>query len=174
MNHRFLSLFFITILSISSFSQSKKELKESAIRDAKITAKATLNSDFETVLKHTYPSIIKLMGGKEKAINLIKTTFENMKSNGFVFESADFINISEIVEEQNQIRCYIENKNVMKMPAMKIISKSFLLGVYNKENKIWYFLEAEKLKNKSISDLVLPNFKTSLNIPSDEVTTSKI
>lgn len=164
----------IVLFSISSFSQSKKELKESAIRDAKITAKATLNSDFETVLKHTYPSILKLMGGKKQAISFIKTTFDDMKKQGFVFEKANFISISDIIEEQNQIRCFIENENVMKMPTMRIHSKSFLLGIYNKEQKIWYFLEADKLKNKAIADQVLPNFKTSLNIPSNKITTTKI
>lgn len=114
------------------------------------------------------------MGGKENAIVLIKNTFNSMKKQGFVFEKADFVNISEIVEEQNQIRCYIENKNVMKMSNMVINSKSYLLGIYNTEQKFWYFLEADKLKNKAIANQFLPNFKTSLNIPADKTTTTKI
>ena len=60
MNKITLSLLMLLLFCSSiTFSQSKEELKESALRDAKITCAATLKMDFETVLKHTYPPIFK-------------------------------------------------------------------------------------------------------------------
>ncbi len=164
----------LIFISSISFSQSTEELKEWALRDAKITSEATLKMDFETVLKHTYPSVVEVMGGKENGIQLIKTTFETMKTQGFVFEKAEVIDVSDIIKENGEYRCYVENYNQMKMNDMRIKSKSFLLGIYNQEAKIWYFLEAKQLKNSQMMDMVLPNFKTNLNIPDDEVTTEKI
>lgn len=150
------------------------QTEETALRDAKIAAKATLEMDFKTVLKHTYPSIVEMMGGEEKAIPLLEQTFESMKSNGFKFEKAEVLSVSNIVEEQGQHRCYIEGENVMVMNDQRITSKSYLLGIYDSEKELWYFLEAQKLKDSALANQVLPNFKTSLNIPDDEMKTESI
>lgn len=168
-----LTMLLIFISSIS-FAQTKEELKVYALRDAKLTSEATLNMDFETVLKHTYPKIIEVMGGKEKALELIKTAFDGMKAQGMVLEKAEVRQVSSVVFEEEQYRCYIEGYNQIKMGDMRIKSKSFLLGIYDEIDKIWYFLEAEKLKNKELTNMILPNFITSLEIPEDEVTTEQI
>ncbi len=156
--------------SISVFSQTK----EDALKDAKITSKATLAMDFETVLDHTLPKVVDLMGGKEAAVTLLKTTFDSMKTQGFVFEKADILNVSEIVEEQGQKRCVVEGFNQMKMAGQRIKSKSYLLGIYNEADGFWWFIEAKQLKNKAVLDQVIPNFETSLDIPDDDVSVEQI
>ncbi len=150
---------------VSVFSQTK----EDALKDAKTTSKATLEMDFETVLDHTLPTVLDLMGGKEAALTLLKSTFESMQTQGFVFEKADILSVSEIVKEQGQYRCVIEGYNQMKMSSQRIKSKSYLLGIYNEADGFWWFIEAKQLKNKEILDQVIPNFETSLEIPEDDV-----
>lgn len=167
-------LMLLLFCSSITFAQSNELLKESALRDAKIVSASTLKMDFETVLKHTYPPILKLMGGKEKAVELLNTTFSSMKEQGFVFEKAEIKNVSKIIQEQDVYRCYVEGFNQMVMNGMRIKSKSYLLGIYNETDKFWYFIEAKQLKNQQMLDMVLPNFKTSLVIPDDEVTTEGI
>ena len=157
-----------------SFAQSTEELKESALRDAKIASQATLKMDFEKVLDYTYPSILELMGGKEKAIELLNSTFNTMKESGFVFEKSDILEVSDVVFEDDQYRCYIEGFNQMIMSGKRMKSKSYLFGIYNSEAKFWYFMEAKQLKNEAMMNLVFPNFKTSLEIPDDEMTTEDI
>jgi hypothetical protein len=164
-----LIILFLVVNNIG-FSQTK----EDATRDAKTTSEATLKEDYKTVIKHTYPSVVNLMGGEENAINFINKTFETMKSQGLTFEKADVVNVSDVVFEQDQYRCYVENFYVMKMNNMRINSKSFLLGLYNNEDKFWYFLEAKQLKSNALMDAVLPNFETSLVIPDNEMTTEPI
>jgi hypothetical protein len=147
------------------FSQTK----EDALKDALATSKATLDMDFDTVLKHTHPKVIEIMGGKEAALILLQTTFESMKTQGFVFEKAEIRNVSEIIKEQHQYRCFIEGYNQMKIASQRIKSKSYLLGIYNEAESFWWFIEAKQLKNKAMLDEVLPNFKTRLKIPEDNV-----
>jgi len=107
----------LLICSSITFSQSK----ESALRDAGITSQATLKMNFKTVLKHTYPGVVEMMGGKEKTIKILKSTFKTMeKEQDFVFEKAEILGVSEIVKEQNQYRCYIESLNQMTMDGMRI------------------------------------------------------
>ena len=167
--NRFLPIFFIFFFCLSIISQTKEE----AIRDAKKTAKATLASDFKTVLDYTYPPILKIMGGKEKALALITSSMKNIEKDGFKFEKADVISASEVVKEQNQYRCYIKNKYVMTINNQKITSEAYLLGIYNDVDKVWNFIEAKELANPSISQ-ILPDFKTALIIPQRKVVTEKM
>ena len=162
-------LVFVT-LSVSVFSQTK----EDALIDANTTSKATLAMDFDTVLKHTLPKVVDMMGGKEAALTLLTSTFDSMKTQGFEFEKADIISVSEIVEEQGQYRCIIEGFNQMKMAKQRIKSKSYLLGIYNEADGYWWFVETKQLKNKTLLDMVLPEFETSLVIPDDDVHVEKI
>ncbi|WP_178991360.1 hypothetical protein [Winogradskyella schleiferi] len=165
--NRVKKIVFLVILAISTnlFSQTKAE----ALKDAKITSKATLDMDFETVLKHTLPSVLEMMGGKDAALNVLQTTFDGMKAQGFVFEKADVNGVSEIVNEQGQFRCVIEGFNQMVMSGQRISSKSYLLGIYNEVDKHWWFIEAKQLKNTDLTEKVLPNFETQLNIPEDDM-----
>ena len=156
--------------SLSAISQNK----EDALSDAKITSKATLEMDFKTVLKHTLPKVVSMMGGEDAALTLLKSTFESMASQGFVFEKADIISVSDIVEEQGQYRCVIEGYNQMKMANQRIKSKSYLLGIYNSDEGYWWFVEAKQLKNQAMIDVVLPNFETKLDIPDDDVQLEQI
>jgi hypothetical protein len=172
--HNSLTIMLLLVCSSISFSQNFTELKEYALRDAKITSQATLKMDFETVLKYTHPGVISLMGGHDKGLEMVKSIFDGMLSQGFVFEKADVLNASDVVFEQNEYRCSIEGFNQFKMSGMRIKSKSYLLGIYNETNKFWYFIEAKQLKNKTMLDMVLPNFKTSLIIPDDDIVTEII
>ncbi|WP_296315369.1 hypothetical protein [Winogradskyella sp. UBA3174] len=160
-----LLLLVVVTINLSVFSQTK----EDALKDAKLTSKATLEMDFETVLNHTLPKVVDLMGGQDAALTLLISTFDTMKMQGFVFEKADIISVSDIVKEQGQYRCIVEGFNQMKMAQQRIKSKSYLLGVYNEAEGFWWFIEAKQLKNQPLIDQVIPNFETSLTIPDDDV-----
>ncbi len=169
-NLKTLLLIGLITVSFNGYSQTK----EDALNDAKITSKATLNMDFKTVLKYTPPKIVNIMGGEDAALNLMNTTFDNMKTQGFEFEQADVLSVSEILQEQGEYRCYIEGYNQMKMGDQRIKSKSYLFGIYNEKGQHWWFMEAKQLKNKAMLEQLFPGFETELNIPEDEVTTETI
>ncbi|RED48978.1 hypothetical protein [Seonamhaeicola aphaedonensis] len=136
MNKLTKTVIILLVFSGITFAQTSEELKASALRDAKITSEATLKFDFETVFKHTYPPIIEIMVGYETGMEFIKSTFDKMKSEGFEFENADIISVSDIVFEQDEYRCYIEGFNQMKINNMLIKAKSYMLGIYNPEKEI--------------------------------------
>lgn len=169
MKNKIFTLLFV-FSCICSFSQTK----EDALRDAKKAAKATLESDFNTVLDHTFPVIVDVMGGKENAIKLIKSAFDTMKKDGFVLEKAEVISVSDIVKEDGKYRCYVKGINQMKVNDNRIINTSYLFGEYDEKNKKWFFLEAEKMKNSALMERLFPGFKTSLKIPNDETKMEKI
>ncbi|WP_298883068.1 hypothetical protein [uncultured Polaribacter sp.] len=167
--NKIITLLFVFIFCFNTISQTKDE----ALRDAKKTAKATLNSDYKTVVKHTFLPVIKIMGGKEKALEMISKSMISMKNQGFEFKVADVISVSEIVNEQNQYRCFIKNNYVMNFNGEEITSVSYLLGIYNESKKYWTFIEAKQLANPAMSQ-VLPNFKTKLIIPQGTMSRKKL
>lgn len=167
---KFNLLWSLLLVSALSFSQTKEDAK----KDAQTTATATLEMNFDVVLKHTYPKVVELMGGKDAAKTLLTSTFDAMKGQGFVFEKADIINVSDVVKEQDQHRCVVEGYNQMTMSGQRIKSKSYLLGIYDDAKKIWYFLEAKQLKNAALVDQILPGFETKLDIPDDDVQVEEI
>ena len=165
-----LVLIFLLTSSAHTFSQTK----EDALIDAKTLSSATLDLNFKTVLKHTLPIVVDMMGGKDRALTALKSSFDGMKAQGFIFEKATINSVSEIVKEQDQYRCVVKSFNQIMIANQRIKSYSYLLGIYNKADSFWWFIEAKQLKNKAILDEVLPNFKTSLEILEDEVVVEAI
>ncbi len=167
---KFNLLWSLLLVSVLSFSQTKEDAK----KDAQATATATLEMNFDVVLKHTYPKVVELMGGKDAAKTLLTSTFDAMKEQGFVFEKADIISVSDVIKEQDQHRCVVEGYNQMTMSGQRIKSKSYLLGIYDDTEKFWYFLEAKQLKNSALVEQILPGFETKLDIPDDDVQVEEI
>ncbi|PTX60490.1 hypothetical protein C8N46_106134 [Kordia periserrulae] len=156
------------------FSQSLTTLKGSAMRDAMAACKATLEQDFETLLTYTHPNILKAAGGADVMVEFLKSTFDQMKAEGFKFEIAQTKSVSDVVKEQGEYRCYVENYNVMKMKDMRIFSTSYMIGFYNETTKKWTFVEAKEMKNTGSVATYFPNFKTEMNIPENTMEMKKI
>ncbi len=130
--------------------------------------------DFETVLKYTHPTIIENSGGKEVLLETITKAFKGLEAQGFVFEKAEVVDVSNIIKENREYHCLVQNSNQMKVTGTRIKSKSYLFGFYDAKKQQWYFLEAEQLKNKALIDKFFTEFKTSINIPEDETITESI
>ncbi len=157
-----------------SIAQNKEILKELALRNAKTTSEATISEDYKTVLKHTHPYLINLMGGNENASEIIKASFKELRSKGIVYEKAEILSVSDVVFEQDEYRCLVKGYNQMKLPNLRVKATSYLMGFYNAKDSIWYFIEADKMNNKELADTLFPGFKTKLEIPKDVVETEEI
>jgi len=163
-------LFFLLFTAYTSFFlTTNAQTKEGALRDAKLTAEATVKSDFETTLKYTPKAIVDLMGGKESALNMIEKSFQSMASQNISIESVEILDVSDVVKEQDQFRCLVKGENRIKAPTQYAISTSYLLGIYDENNNHWTFIEADKIKNKAVMEQIFPGFKTQFNIPENSM-----
>lgn len=163
-------LYTATLLLFLGIMLGNAQTKESALADAKITAQATLKGDFKTVLDYTHPNVIEASGGIDALLPQVQNMMEEMKTNqGFVFKKADVLEVSEIVQEQGEHRCFIKNLNVMEISGQTYQSTSYLMGFYIDNLDHWVFVEAEKMKNPQMVQTFFPDFKTSLNIPQDDL-----
>ena len=71
------------------YSQDIKTLKSTALRDAKAATEATLKEDFKTLLTYTHPNSLDAAGDAAVMDEYLKTTFAEMKANGFSYDRVD-------------------------------------------------------------------------------------
>ncbi|MUU79090.1 hypothetical protein [Winogradskyella endarachnes] len=159
----------ITVSTIA-FSQTK----ESALNDATAAVKANLDMNFDIVVKHTLPAVLDMMGGKEAALQVLKSTMEGAKAQGLVIEKSDVISVSKVTKEQGQSRCIMTSYTEMIMSGQRVKSTIHFVGIYNDVDNYWWFIEAKQLKNEVLANKIAPNFETSFEIPEDAVQVEKI
>jgi hypothetical protein len=145
------------------------QTKNQALRDANIAANAFVKGNVDDLLKHTLPSVVSLMGGEESAKNNLERTLSSMEKQGFKVLKSEIISVSDIIQEQNQHRCVVENHIEMITDSQRLFSKSYLLGIYNQKDGFWWFIEAKELQTPQIANQIIPGFKTDLNIPDNDV-----
>lgn len=162
---RFLLIAFL--VSGSLFSQNIKDLKKSAIRDAKVVSEASIKQDTRTLIKYTHPKIIQ-KHGKLKTMEIIDDVFGMMGAQNIKILSSKINEIGEIKKEKGEYRCLVTNTIKMDLNGRKVTVNSSLFGFYNKQTKIWSFIESSKLFNDPETQEIFPDFKTSIIIPEDE------
>ena len=163
-------LYYLTfILTSAFFSLGNSQTKEQALKDAQLTAQAAVTENIDLLLDHTLPSVVKLMGGHESAKAMLDQRFKSMKAQGMRFEKSEILSVSDIVNEQGQYRCVAENHVQMLTTEQRIVSKSYLLGVYNDIDGYWWFIEAKQLQTPALAEQILPGFETQLKLPNDDV-----
>ena len=164
-------LYCLTLLLLSAFvNLGNAQTKEQAFRDAQLTAKATLTGNVPLFLNHSLPSVVELMGGYDSAKAMLDRTFKAMEAQGTRFERSKIVSVSDIVNEQGQFRCVAENHIQLLTTDQRILSKSYLLGIYNETGGYWWFIEAKQLQTPALAEQILPGFKTQLLLPKDVVT----
>jgi hypothetical protein len=102
------------------------QTKEGAMQDAKLAAQGSMSADYESIIKYSLPEIIELMGGKEAAKTSISAMYKSMNEQGLVFEKAEILEVSDIVQEQGQSRCTVKSYNEMTMTGQRLKSTSYL------------------------------------------------
>lgn len=150
-----------------SFSQSLRKLEKSALKDAEVVSQASLQRDYNLILKHTHPKIIKAYG-KDDLISAMEDIYRTMQAQQIKILSSEVDKVTEVKEEKNQYRCLVKNLIKMDFNGRKVTLKSSLFGFYDKKKGYWYFIESNKLLNDEDTQRLFPDFKTSIEIPADE------
>lgn len=151
-------LFFCCVSSIGQVDNVRMK------NQAEETAKALLNDDYETLIKFTYPKVIKLIGGKEKMISIIKKGKFEMNDQGISFEKVDIGEPGKAVKAGDEIHALIPQTVFMKVPNGRMKSETNLLAISTDNGNNWYFLDTVNLTMETIKN-ILPNYNTDLILP---------
>ncbi len=160
-------IFILFIFSNYTFSQNKFSNKIKS--DCEIMISAMKNSDYNRILDYTYPKIIEIGGGKEKLSSLMKTTFDKMKNEGYVFENQILDEPQNIYIAGKELHCIVPKKTIMKTPKGRIQATYYLLAVSKDNGRKWFFVETHLLNDEN-RKLIFPNFNSALKIPKNTKT----
>jgi|SRR5690606_3100034 len=152
----------LLILGTSEFcySQIKDEIK----KQVQVVVDATLAHHYETVIEKTYPSLIKLMGGKEIALKTITDGMNNLESQNIRLDSVIIGTPRDIYIAGDELHVLVPETLVMSTPKGKLVTLSYSLAISKDDGVTWLFLDVGERTNKNIVDL-LPNFNNDLIIP---------
>lgn len=119
-------------------------------RDAEVTAKSVLDSDFKTLIDHTYPPSVERAGGKEKMIEAAEYAATIIKSKGItvlkvvVGEPRDIIRIDKVLYS------VVPQKVVLKSDGKTVYYTSSLLGISQNGGVSWYFVDAGNMNDEKL------------------------
>jgi hypothetical protein len=159
--------FIILVLVKVSYCQSNQidKFKENIKSEAQIMANYLVKKDFDNFVKYMYPPIIKMAGGKDKILEVLKAGL----STGTELVGVEISNPSDTVVVNNEIQCTLEQMVELSVKGGKLKAKSSLIGISMDNGKKWFFIDASspieqmQLRYSNLSNrLVIP--KSSLPV----------
>jgi hypothetical protein len=125
---------------------------------------AMVAGKYGVVLDLTYPAILELMGGREKALGYVEKQIDAMKEQGISIVAFTAGDPSEIKAGGSELFAAIPTTVEMKAPQMKITGKSFLLAISQDQGKRWTFADGANL-TPEIMKAMFPKFPPDLKLP---------
>ena len=141
-----------------------KEASSTARRDAQASFDAFLKGDVEKFASFMYPGAVKLLGGKEKMVAMLRRGLEDMKAQGTRFKSANASEPEHVVIAGQDLLTIVPVKQVMIVPDGELHISSHLLGISSDNGKSWTFVDTVKLTPENVRSVV-PHFNPDLKLP---------
>jgi len=166
-------IFAVALLLLSSlaWSQSANGALDSVIlAQANAMGKAFLNKDYVAFLGYTHPTVVKMMGGKEKMLADTSDSFNAFANEGVTFLNITFTSPENIYESEGELQAAFTEIIEMRIPTGKLIVYARVVAVSEDKGEHWYFMDVtehsiemvRKLLPSLHPDLTLPEYKEPL------------
>jgi hypothetical protein len=129
---------------------------------------SSLKGDYARVIDLTHDGLVKELGGRDKAIEAIKTALERLKAQGITFKSYKVGDPGEFMSEGNNTFVIVPTVLELTFTQGRAISKSYLLGISSDDGKTWKFADGAGLAKKESRDRTLPKLPAKLKLPAIE------
>lgn len=126
---------------------------------------ATMKGDYAKVIDATHDGIVKVLGGREKAIQVTETAMKSVAEKGIAVTKFAVSDPGELFTEGANTFTVLPTTLEMKAPGLKIVSKSYLLGISADGGKTWKFADGSGLGNEKLREAALPKLPAKLKLP---------
>jgi hypothetical protein len=127
---------------------------------------ATVSGNYEKVVGFSPPEIVKMMGGKAKAISFLSQSFQRLKDEGI--EQIDYVveAPSLIHREKDQIFVIIPTHFSMTAPKGKrALATGYLLAISSDRGATWSFADGAGLQDPKDRAAIFPNLPPEVICP---------
>lgn len=156
----FVALVSSFIIGSSAFAQDAANLKQQATQ----LVNATTHGDYQTMITHTYPSVVEASGGKDKMLEGIKASMALMEQKGASFDSGTVGVPGKFYHTSAETFSLVPDVTTLHFNHGKIINKGYLLAISKDKGKFWYFVDVNTFTYGSMKKFV-PNLPKGLVIP---------
>lgn len=149
-----------------SYAQKDPELKNAL---AKMTTASTAH-DAQATVNLTSPRLVKQMGGREAALDLISGALAQLQTQEIKIDSViNYVDL-DIYTLDNIEYSFFPQLIVMSIPdsSKKMIAYATLMAIKEPKSKNWTFLDYENLNDDQIK-ILLPEFVDKVDFPRSDI-----
>ncbi|OWK40794.1 hypothetical protein [Fimbriiglobus ruber] len=139
--------------------------KEAVRKLAAEVGDATVAGDYAKVIDNTYPTLVKELGGRDKALAAAEAAMKQLAAKGFAIKKYEVGEPDKFYTEGDNTFVVLPAVLHMALPVGKIRTKSYLLGISSDGGKTWKFLDGTSLQRKEFRERVLPKMPADLKLP---------
>lgn len=162
-----LMVLFVCYASYAQQSNYEATIKKQFEESGPNTNKNIENLDTELIIKHTYPPLIELMGGKQMYIQLIQSAstmeeeeyeddYEEEDEEGpwtLKESKVELSEIGKVYQSGNELQALIEINEIDVYGDRDEILKRYQLAISRDAGNFWYFLDGTLEWDQVVPDL---------------------
>lgn len=163
--YKFLAIFLLQFLySQAQDDFNNKEVRAALKKSAQTMVQLFSKENFEEYVKYVHPKIIQMLGGKEKMIEGLKISLNQMKNEGFTFKSISVGNPSKIISTQGELQSVLPQTIEMNNADGVLKTISYLIAISKDDGKSWHYIDTSD-KNLEQIKRVFTTLSDDLIIP---------
>jgi hypothetical protein len=152
---------FVTLYAVASFAQNQNSIIKT---QAMNMANALIKKDFPAFIKYMHPNIIKLAGGKEKALQRMDTVNAMATQFGATIKRIVIGNPDKIINYKNQLQVTLPETSELSSGFGNVSLETTLIAISSDAGKNWYFIDTSVYNMKDVKK-ALPDLSPELVIP---------
>jgi hypothetical protein len=164
--HIRLSCFVVLALMAASAHAQDEKVIANLKADVQKMLDATLKGDAETLFSMTHPKAIEMMGGTDKAKELLKLSLDSLKATGLATKLQE-IGTPTLANNKADSFAVVPYTITFTGGGKKITFKTAVVGFSADSGKSWKFLNITEKGEEEMRQLV-PDLPRELKIPKQE------
>lgn len=152
----------VSMYTVASFAQNQNTIIKIQAMDM---ANALLKKDFPAFIKYMHPNIIKLAGGKDKALQRMDTINAMAAQFGATIKRIVIGNPDKIINYKNQLQVTLPETSEMTSGFGNVTFETTLIAISMNAGKNWYFIDTSIYNMKDVKK-AMPDLSPELVIPS--------
>jgi hypothetical protein len=156
----------VCLVGACGWASAQKPLEPAEIKKlAQGLGDATIKGEYDKVIDSTHDGLVKMLGGRDKAIEATKTAMKGVAEKGVTISKYTVGDPGEQVTEGANTFTVLTTVTELKAPVGKIVSKGYLLGISADGGKTWKFADGAGLQNAKVRETALPKLPEKLKLP---------
>jgi hypothetical protein len=158
---RYVLIGMLVCYAATSIAQNQAAIIKTQAMDM---AGTLVKKDFPSFIKYMHPDIIKLAGGKEKALQRMDTVNAMAAQFGATIKRILIGNPGKVINYKNQLQVTLPQTSELASGFGNVTLETTLIAISTNGGKNWYFIDTSVYNMKDVKK-AMPDLSPELAIP---------